>query len=92
MKRKVSRAVPIALIIALMVALSVVVGADGKLNSAKADTYKIMIISGFNTFSNANPEILAGAQAAAAAINKKGGIGGMQIQVDSCGHQNTRDR
>jgi ABC-type branched-subunit amino acid transport system substrate-binding protein len=89
MKLNVSRAAPIALMIAVAVALSAVVGASGQLKSAKDNQFKIMIISGFNTFSNANPEILAGAQAAAAAINKTGGIRGMTVVVDSCGHQNS---
>jgi ABC-type branched-subunit amino acid transport system substrate-binding protein len=67
-----------------------VVGASAGRQRQQGADFKIMIISGFNTFSNANPEILQGALGAAAAINKAGGLpGGRMITVTPCGTQNS---
>jgi ABC-type branched-subunit amino acid transport system substrate-binding protein len=59
-------------------------------SSGAPPPFKIMFISGFGgTFSNANPEILTGAQAAANTINKQGGLGGRQIALTGCSHLST---
>ena len=89
MKLNVSRAAPLAFLIAVTVALSLVVGADGQLKSSKAGTFKIMIISGFNTFSNANPEILVRRPGGGCGDQQAGRHRRQQVQVDPCGHQNT---
>jgi ABC-type branched-subunit amino acid transport system substrate-binding protein len=73
-----------AVVVALVTAVSA--GANQK---AGAD-FKMMIISGFGgVASNANPEILQGAQAAADRINKAGGLNGRKITLTGCSTQNS---
>jgi ABC-type branched-subunit amino acid transport system substrate-binding protein len=88
-KLKLSRLALMTTLVSLAV-LGSVVGASANSRRAHGADFKIMIISGFNTFSNANPEILQGALGAAAAINKAGGLpGGRMITVTPCGTQNS---
>ncbi len=89
-KLRVSKRLSVIVAAALVVALAAVAGATASSKTAKASDFKMMIISGFGgVASNANPEILQGAQAAADRINKKGGLHGRQIVLTGCSTQNT---
>jgi ABC-type branched-subunit amino acid transport system substrate-binding protein len=78
----------IAVLGAVLVAL--VTAASAGANQKAGPDFKMMIISGFGgVVSNANPEILQGAQAAADRINKAGGLNGRQITLTGCSTQNT---
>jgi len=65
----------------------------GAMATAKpaADPYKIMIMIGVNTVANNFPEALDAAQVAADKVNAQGGLGGRQIQLTLCNHQQTTD-
>jgi ABC-type branched-subunit amino acid transport system substrate-binding protein len=78
----------LAVLAAVSVGLLTAVTA-GASSKAQPD-FKMMIISGFGgVVSNANPEILQGAQAAADRINKAGGLNGRQITLTGCSTQNS---
>ncbi len=83
-------AVVSALAIGVVGVASVPVGAKPTAKAAANPDFKMMIISGFGgVASNANPEILQGALAAAARINKQGGLHGRKITVTGCSTQNS---
>ncbi len=74
---------------ALVVALAAG-GSAGARSDGGAPEFKMMIISGFGgVASNANPEILEGAKAAASRINRAGGLKGRQIVLTGCSTQNS---
>jgi ABC-type branched-subunit amino acid transport system substrate-binding protein len=52
-----------------------------------AAPFKIAVITGINTTQNNLPEMVAGAQAAAKAINKQGGLGGRPVEIVPCSTQ-----
>jgi branched-chain amino acid transport system substrate-binding protein len=70
-------------ILALVAALAVTAGAGAKQQAA----IKLFVIAPVATPIENYPDALAGTQAAAAAINKAGGIKGQQIEVGSCNTQ-----
>jgi ABC-type branched-subunit amino acid transport system substrate-binding protein len=89
-KSRLSTRLAIVPFAALVVALAVSAGAGARTDTSKAADFKMMIISGFGgVASNANPEILSGAQAAADRINKAGGLHGRQIVLTGCSTQNS---
>ena len=54
---------------------------------ATPEPFRFGVIAGFNTTASNQPEFLAGAQAAAAALNRQGGIGGRRIEIIPCSNQ-----
>jgi ABC-type branched-subunit amino acid transport system substrate-binding protein len=70
-----------ALTLAGAAAATLVVAAGAR---PTADTFKIGVIAPLNTVSANAPEFVAGAEAAAAALNKQGGIGGRQVEIVAC--------
>jgi ABC-type branched-subunit amino acid transport system substrate-binding protein len=54
--------------------------------AATATPFRIMVITGINTAQSPAPEFLVGAQAAAAVVNKTGGLRGRQIELQICSH------
>lgn len=68
----------------LVAALAVVVSASAK---RQAGTIKLFVIAPVATPIENYPDALAGTEAAAAAINKAGGINGQQIEVGFCNNQ-----
>jgi ABC-type branched-subunit amino acid transport system substrate-binding protein len=88
--RKLSTRFTILLVVALLVACAAVVSASARPSAAAGPDFKMMIVSGFGgVASNANPEILQGAQAAADRINKAGGLKGRKIVLTGCSTQNS---
>lgn len=80
----------IVAVVALVVTLTTVAGASARPDGGAKPDFKMMIISGFGgVASNANPEILEGAKAAAARINRAGGLKGRQIVLTGCSTQNS---
>jgi ABC-type branched-subunit amino acid transport system substrate-binding protein len=80
-----------------LLAVLAVVGVIGTLaataseasGSVSAAPYKILIITGIKTLVQNQEEAIAGATAAAQAINKAGGLKGRQVEIDSCNNQGT---
>ena len=82
----------VAVCVTLVAALAAIPSAGAQRTATKAAgaDFKMMIISGFGgVSSNANPEILKGAQAAADRINKQGGLRGRKITLEGCSTQNS---
>jgi ABC-type branched-subunit amino acid transport system substrate-binding protein len=80
----------IRLSVAAVVALAAVASASARPNVTAGPDFKMMLVSGFGgVASNANPEILQGAQAAADRINKAGGLKGRKIVLTGCSTQNS---
>jgi ABC-type branched-subunit amino acid transport system substrate-binding protein len=84
-----SRAIGVGLVLVLAAALAACSGTSsggsGKSSGgANAAPVKIGIITPIGTSSQNYPDNVAAAKAAARAINKKGGIKGHPIQIDSC--------
>jgi ABC-type branched-subunit amino acid transport system substrate-binding protein len=78
----------IAVLATVLVSLVTAVSAGA--NQKAGPDFKMMIISGFGgVASNANPEILQGAQAAADRINNAGGLKGRKITLTGCSTQNS---
>ena len=83
MKRRSSLTALTALVV--VAALAVVAAATAK--STAADPIKLFVIAPVATPIQNYPDAIAGAQAAAAAINKAGGIKGQQIEIGFCNTQ-----
>jgi hypothetical protein len=76
-------------ILLAFLAVSALVVTTAGAKPEQAQPFKIGMITGINVLQNNAPEFIAGGQAAAAAINKKGGLGGRPIQIDVCNMQNS---
>ena len=72
----------VAIVAALAAAVSATAG-----SGAASDPLKLMVIAPVQTPIQNYPDAFAGAQAAADAINKKGGIKGRRIQILTCNTQ-----
>ena len=66
---------------------SAVTAAGASENATSGGSVKVFVTGPFSDPTFAVPEALSGAQAAAAAINKAGGINGHSIQIVSCNDQ-----
>jgi ABC-type branched-subunit amino acid transport system substrate-binding protein len=82
--------VAVLVVVVLVVALAAVAGASARPHATTGPDFKMMLVSGFGgVASNANPELLQGAQAAADRINKAGGLKGRKITLTGCSTQNS---
>ncbi len=68
---------------------SLAAAASGANSSATAAPYRILIITGIKTLVQNQEEAIAGATAAAKAINAAGGLKGRPVEIDSCNNQGT---
>lgn len=73
-------------VVTAIAALAATVGANGA-NGATADPIKLFIIIPVATPIQNYPDAIAGAQAAAQAINGRGGIKGRRIEISTCNTQ-----
>ena len=73
-------------LVAILAALAAAVSATAG-SGAASDPIKLIVIAPVQTPIQNYPDAFAGAQAAAAAINKKGGIKGRRIQILTCNTQ-----
>jgi ABC-type branched-subunit amino acid transport system substrate-binding protein len=73
-------------LVAAVVALTATVTAGARTDAAAAPI-KLMVIAPVATPIQNYPDAFAGAQAAAAALNKKGGIKGRQVEILTCNTQ-----
>lgn len=63
-------------------------GESGTAPGAPGEPLKVIVIGSLESSSLSVPQTLSGVQAAAAAINQGGGIGGRQVEVLSCNDKN----
>jgi ABC-type branched-subunit amino acid transport system substrate-binding protein len=71
------------------VAAATTVGASAGPDAHAATPYRILVITGIKTLVQNQEEAIAGATAAAQAINNAGGLRGTPITVDACNNQGT---
>ena len=81
-----------AVAVLLVVAALAVVASASATRQAQANPIVIEVIAPVATPIENYPDAQAGVDAAAAALNKKGGIKGQQIQVKFCNTSRTRTR
>jgi branched-chain amino acid transport system substrate-binding protein len=74
-------------LVALLALVGLLVAAVGADAARQADPLKLFLVAPVATPIENYPDALAGAQAAAAAINKLGGINGQQIEISFCNTQ-----